>query len=319
MQTPALIELKPELRPELKPEHKPRGRKRFGRPRLLIIGCGDVGLRIVARLRDRFRIIATTATQQRVVELRSAGTLPLVVNLDITPSLARLRGLATRWIDLAPPPATGTDDPRTRRLRIASGAKIERAVYISTTGVYGDRGGALLDETAAPAPASERALRRLAAEKIVRAAPLHAMVVRAPGIYAADRLPLDRLRAATPALIAADDVYTNHIHADDLARITIAALFRGAPARLYNAVDDSALKMGEYFDRVAARFQLPRPPRLSRAMLEAAVSPAQYSFMSESRRLSNRRIKRELRLRLLYPTVEAALATMDAADRRSAD
>jgi nucleoside-diphosphate-sugar epimerase len=222
--------------------------------------------------------------------------------------VARLRGVSSRWIDLVPPPALGAGDPRTRRLRCVSGARIKRAVYISTTGVYGDRAGALIDETARPMPVSDRAKRRLAAEAIVRAAPIHATVLRVPGIYAAERLPLDRLRAATPTLRAEDDVYTNHIHADDLARLAIVALFRGAPARVYNAVDDSTLKMGDYFDRVADRFRLPRPPRLARATLQAAVSPAQYSFMSESRRLANRRIKRELRLRLAYPTVDAALA-----------
>ncbi|HUL67565.1 MAG TPA: sugar nucleotide-binding protein [Burkholderiaceae bacterium] len=291
-------------------ERKPRGRKRFGRPRLLIVGCGDVGLRIVARLRDRFRIIATTASTLRVIELRVAGTVPLVVNLDITHTLARMRAFSSRWIDLVPPAPTGAGDTRTRRLRSLCATRVKRAVYVSTTGVYGDRQGALLDETALPAPASERAKRRLAAEALVRAAPVHATVLRAPGIYAANRLPFERLRAATPALREEDDVYTNHVHADDLARAAIAALFRGAPARLYNAVDDTQLKMGEYFDRVADRFDLPRPPRLPRAALQAAVTPAQYSFMSESRRLANRRLKRELRLRLAYPTVDDALARM---------
>lgn len=286
---------------------KPRGRRRFGRPRLLIVGCGDIGLRIVARLRDRFRIIATTATTQRVVELRTAGTVPIVVNLDMPHAAKRLRRIAPWWIHLAPPPASGPGDARTRRLRAACFA-VERAVYISTTGVYGDQGGAWLDETARAAPTSDRGRRRVAAEAIVRAAPVHASVVRAPGIYAADRLPIERLRARTPALVAADDVYTNHIHADDLARISIVALFAGRPARVYNAVDDTQLKMGDFFDRVADRFALPRPPRLPRAALQAAVSPAQYSFMSESRRLANKRMKRELRVRLLYPTVEAALA-----------
>jgi len=300
----------PQMKTPADSERKPRGRKRFGRPRLLIVGCGDVGLRIVARLRDRFRIIATTASSLRVIELRYAGTVPLLVNLDIADTLARVRGIATQWIDLVPPAGTGAGDARTRRLRDATSRWVRRAVYISTTGVYGDRGGALLDETACPAPASERAQRRLAAEAIVRARPVHAMVLRAPGIYAEDRLPLDRLRAATPALVDADDVYTNHIHADDLARIAVVALFRGAPARVYNTVDDSQLKMGEYFDRVADRFKLPRPPRLGRAALKAAVSPAQYSFMSESRRLANHRLKKELRVRLLHPTVADALGAM---------
>jgi len=291
-------------------ERKPRGRKRFGRPRLLIVGCGDVGLRIVARLRDRFRIIATTASALRVIELRAAGTVPLVVNLDVAHTLTRMRAFSACWIDLVPPATAGAGDARTRRLRAACAARVERAVYVSTTGVYGDRQGALLDETARPAPTSERAKRRLAAESLVRAAPVHASVLRVPGIYASDRLPLERLRAATPALRWEDDVYTNHVHADDLARAAIAALFRGAPARVYNAVDDTQLKMGEFFDRVADRFRLPRPPRLPRVELQAAVSPAQYSFMSESRRLANRRLKRELRLRLAYPTVDDALASM---------
>jgi len=291
-------------------DHKPRARKRFGRPRLLIVGCGDVGLRIVARLRDRFRIIATTATTLRKGQLRAAGAVPLVVNLDNPATLARVRGFASHWIDLVPPPPSGSRDPRALRLCCASRGQVVRAVYISTTGVYGDRNGAWLDETARPAPANERAKRRLAAETIVRAAPTFASVLRAPGIYARDRLPLDRLRATTPALVSDDDVYTNHIHADDLARLAIVALLRGAPARIYNAVDDSQLKMADYFDRVADRFRLPRPPRLARAALKAVVSPAQYSFMSESRRLANRRIKEELRVRLLYPTVAAALAAM---------
>jgi dTDP-4-dehydrorhamnose reductase len=308
METPALSE--GELREGVPRERKARARKRFGRPRLLIVGCGDVGLRIVARLRDRFRIVATTATTMRAIELRAAGAVPLVVNLDIAPAVARLRGFSSRWIDLVPPPPNGAGDLRTLRLRCASGARAVRAVYISTTGVYGDRSGAMIDETARPAPTSERAQRRLAAEAIVRAAPVYATVLRVPGIYAAGRLPLDRLRAATPALVPEEDVYTNHIHADDLARLAIVALFCGAPARVYNAVDDSQLKMGEYFDRIADRFQLPRPPRLARAALKAAVSPAQYSFMSESRRLTNRRLKQELRVRLLYPTVDAALAAI---------
>jgi len=132
-------------------------------------------------------------------------------------------------------------------------------------------------------------------------------VLRVPGIYAHDRLPLERLREQLPALADADDVYSNHIHAEDLARICITALQRGAAARVYNAVDDDPLKMAQYFDVVADATGLPRPPRMPRAQLKAVVSPMMYSFMSESRRLENRRLKRELRFRLHYPTVAAAL------------
>jgi nucleoside-diphosphate-sugar epimerase len=138
-------------------------------------------------------------------------------------------------------------------------------------------------------------------------------LLRAPGIYdSAERLPLARLHKGEPVLRAADDVFTNHIHADDLARLLALALFRGRPGRAYNACDDSQLAMGDYFDLVADACGLPRPPRLSRAELEQQVSPMTLSFMSESRRIGNARIKNELRARLLYPTVADALAARGA-------
>jgi nucleoside-diphosphate-sugar epimerase len=287
--------------------------RRLGRPRLLIIGCGDVGLRIVSRVRDRWRVLALTSSASRVPQLRAAGVVPLVGNLDDAASLRRLRSLAPWLIHLAPPPERGRTDPRTRRLanRLRT---VKRAVYISTTGVYGDRGGAWLDETAPPRPASERGTRRLDAERQMRA--IGAAVLRVPGIYAHDRLPLERLRTGAPALRVEDDVFTSHIHADDLARIGLAALLRGRSARVYHAVDDSALKMGEYFDAVADACDLPRPPRLPRESLRAAVSPMMYSFMAESRRLGNARLKKELRVRLRWPTVAHALA--DRATRSAA-
>jgi nucleoside-diphosphate-sugar epimerase len=283
-----------------------RGRRKLGRPRLLIVGCGDVGLRIVARVHARYRILALTSSPGRVPALRAAGVVPILGNLDDRASLRRLRGLAPWLIHLATPPNSGRTDPRTRRLRAAVSGGVRKLVYISTTGVYGDHGGAVIDETARLQPANERAIRRIDAENTMRAA--GACVLRVPGIYAHDRLPLERLRAGTPALRDEDDVYTNHIHADDLARISLAALFKGQPGRVYNAVDDAQLKMGEYFDLVADHFGLPRPPRLPREQLKAAVSPMMYSFMTESRRLRNARLKRELGLRLRWPVVASALA-----------
>jgi len=289
-----------------------RGRRTLGRPRLVIVGCGDVGLRIVARVHRRFRILALTSSPERVPALRAAGAVPIVGNLDDRASLRRLRGLAPWLIHLAPPPNSGRTDPRTRHLLAALAGSARRLVYISTTGVYGDHGGALIDETARPQPANDRAVRRLDAERHMRAA--GAAVLRVPGIYAHDRLPLERLRAGTPALRAEDDVFTNHIHADDLARASLAALWRGRPGRVCNAVDDSALKMGEYFDQVADCFGLPRPPRLPRERLQAAVSPMMYSFMAESRRLGNARLRSELRVRLLWRTVADTLRSLRAAD-----
>jgi nucleoside-diphosphate-sugar epimerase len=293
------------------PPHASFGRRKLGRPRLLIIGCGDVGLRIVSRLAARFRLIALTSTPARAATLRTAGVVPLVGDLDRRHSLGRLHGLAPRLMHLAPPTNDGGHDTRTRHLVAVQAGVAQRAVYVSTTGVYGDHSGRQIDETARLRPTNDRAVRRIDAERVMRGR-LHAAVLRVPGIYAHDRLPLDRLRQNLPALVEDDDVYSNHIHADDLARIAIAALFRGRAARVYNAVDDSALRMGEYFDTIADATGLPRPPRLPRAALKAAVSPMMYSFMTESRRLSNRRLRNELRVRLLYPTVARALATLHA-------
>ena len=280
------------------------------RPRLLIVGCGDVGMRLLPLVRERFRVFAVTSQPARHAELRAAGAVPLSADLDQPATLARLARLADFVVHLAPPPAQGALDRRTRNL-VAILPEAAKLVYVSTTGVYGDCGGALFDETRPPRPANPRALRRADAERVLRRWARRSggrlAILRVPGIYAQDRLPLERLQKGTPALAPGDDVYTNHIHADDLARLIMLALFRAAPSRIYHAVDDSEMRMGEYFDAVADAHGLPRPPRLPRAQLREAVSPMMLSFMSESRRLRNDRIKHELGMRLRYPTVRAAL------------
>jgi nucleoside-diphosphate-sugar epimerase len=286
---------------------------RFARPRLLILGCGDVGLRLLPLLRDRFRVFAVTSQESRCGQLRAAGATPIIANLDDRASLTRLTALANRIVHLAPPQSEGERDRRTRNLT-AILPDHATLVYVSTTGVYGDCGGALVEETRPAYPQNARAKRRIDAERVLRGwakrSGARLGILRVPGIYAADRLPLERLQKGTPALQMEDDVYTNHIHADDLARIIACAMFRTAPGRIYHAVDDSVLKMGEYFDAVADTFNLPRPPRLPREILKSQVSPMLLSFMSESRRLSNRRIKEELGVRLLYPQVKDGLAAI---------
>lgn len=283
------------------------------RPRLLIIGCGDVGMRLLPLVRDRFQVVAVTSQPSRLPELRAAGALPVVANLDDRDSLHRLRGLATTVVHLAPPPSDGERDRRTRHLA-AILPRQASVVYVSTTGVYGDCQGVFFDETRPVAPVNARAKRRVDAERVLRRWALRnegrLSILRVPGIYAADRLPLDRLRQGTPALIPEDDVYTNHIHADDLAQIIALAVFRAQPQRVYHTVDDSDLMMGEYFDQVAQAFGLPSPPRLPRAELATRVSPMLLSFMSESRRLSNARMKQELGVQLRWPTVSDCLASL---------
>ncbi|PMS36178.1 nucleoside-diphosphate-sugar epimerase [Trinickia symbiotica] len=333
------------------------------RPRVLIVGCGDVGLRAARMLLARAappRVIALTSRPEGKAELRAAGASPILGNLDAARSLRRLTGLAPTVLHLAPPPQQGEDDPRTRALiaaltapyrasaasrphsrarsylrgsrfarrwggapqtaivteaaRATWGRRPPRIVYASTTGVYGDCGGALVDETRPVRPLNARAKRRVAAERQLRRATargaLSACIVRIPGIYAAERLPLARIEQRMPALVEDDDVYTNHIHADDLAAILLRALARAGTSRVVHASDDTVLKMGEYFDRIADAFGLARVPRITREQAQDELSPLTLSFMSESRRLANRRLIRELRVRLRFPTVDDFLATV---------
>ena len=292
--------------------------------RLLIVGCGDVGLRTVALLRGRYRLFALTRSGERHSLLCEMGVTPLTGDLDAAHSLSRLAGLPHDVLHFAPPPGAGPRDRRTGNLiRALQKARSipQRLVYISTSGVYGDCGGGLVHEHARLRPQTERASRRADAERQLRdwgrRSGVAVVILRVPGIYAADRLPLQRLRAGTPALTGAEDPYTNHIHADDLARAVLAALVRGRGQRAYNASDDSMLRMGEYFDLVADAFHLPRPPRVSRQEAQGRIPEALLSFMGESRRLANRRLRRELRVRLRYPTVLQGLAAAATGGERA--
>ncbi|SAK50938.1 NAD-dependent epimerase/dehydratase [Caballeronia hypogeia] len=359
--------------------------RKLRRARVLIVGCGDVGMRALPLLQARAaapRVIALTHHPARAGELRAAGAMPIPGDLDARRSLKRLAGIARTVLHLAPPPRDGAADTRTRAListlraryrsaarpaqtpvmaqrfargymraadlrvrhefrnassvplrrpgsRSSSFAKTSfivpdgpfstslrpesfrpglRFVYASTTGVYGDCGGAWIDETRPARPENERARRRVSAERQLRRAGAESgwrvSVVRIPGIYAGNRLPLARIERAMPALVDADDVYTNHIHADDLAAILICTLARGRPQRVTNASDDTDLRMADYFDRVADAYGMPRVPRISRQEAQARLEPITLSFMGESRRLSNARLKRELRYALRYPSVD---------------
>ena len=282
--------------------------------RLLIIGFGDIAQRMAPLLAGHWRVYALARDPRRFPLLRALGVTPVRGDLDRPGSLAPLAGLAQDVVHLAPPPERGASDTRTAHLvaAIAKGGSLpQHFVYISTSGVYGDCGGELVAETRPPRPQSERARRRADAERQLREwgrrSGVRVSILRVPGIYAADRLPLARLTHGTPALNADEDVYVNHVHAEDLARIVVAALQRGAPGRMYNAADDAPIRMGDYFDLVAERFGLPSPPRVNRAAAERLIAPHLLSFMSESRRLVNRRLKQELRVRLRFPTVREGI------------
>jgi len=286
--------------------------------RLLIIGCGDIARRALPELQRRYRVAALVRSSDRA--LADSGVELIEGDLDDAGALATLAGRAERIVHLAPPANGGPLDLRTRNLLAAlapqgRGAMLpQRFVYLSTSGVYGDCAGEWVEETRAPNPRTERARRRLDAERALgewgERNKIETVILRVPGIYASDRLPLDRLIRGTPALAAEEDVYTNHIHADDLAGILVAALESTGARGVYNASDDGPMKMGDFFDLVADRAGLARPPRISREEAVRRVSPELLSFMSESRRLVNRRMKAELGVRLRYPTVADGVPAM---------
>lgn len=299
----------------------PRYKNTAGRDtRLLLIGGGDVAFRLLAFLPQKWRVAALVREGPQVARLRSAGVRVVIGDLDDPGTLTRLAGCADRIVYSAPPAPDGDRDPRLERAlaALAVGRVPRSLVYISTSGVYGDHQGAHIAETAPLRTASPRARRRLAAERLLRdwgrRLGVATSILRAPGIYAADRLPVARIRAGTPAIEATADSYSNHIHADDLARACVLALFRARGGRAFNVCDDQPLRMGDYFDAVADHFGLPRPPRLPRDAVRSRVEPMLWSFMAESRQLDNQRARRELRLRLLYPTVASFLESTDATD-----
>ena len=284
-------------------------------PRLLIVGGGDVACRTLPRLYGRYQLYVLLRDADQADYWRRHGACPVLADLDQPASLKRIGGLAEIVLHFAPPPDRGATDSRTRHLVAAlkhAKSLPQRLIYISTSGVYGDCQGDQVDETRRLQPTTARARRRVDAERQLRRfgreAGVAVSILRAPGIYAADRLPIERLQRGVQALRPEDDVFTNHIHADDLAMLVCAALRRGRRNRCYNASDESGLKMGEYFDLVADSFGLPRAPRIARSEAQQILSPVQLSFMSESRRLDNRRIREELGAQLRFPRVSDGIA-----------
>jgi nucleoside-diphosphate-sugar epimerase len=266
---------------------------------LLIAGFGDIARRAAPQLAQRYALHPLS---------RSLGA-----DLDHPETLVALPA-SDAVLHCGPPPGRGTTDTRTGNLLVAlakAGILPARLVYVSTSGVYGDCAGARVDETRPLNPQTDRARRRADAERQLAlwcsAHAIALVILRVPGIYAADRLPLARLRAGTPVLRREEDVYTNHIHADDLAAIVIRSLEEDAPPGIYNASDDSELLAGDWMDLVAEWAGLPRPPRVARAEAQASLPPEVRSFLGESRRLVNTRLKARLGIRLRFPTVHEGL------------
>ena len=283
--------------------------------RALIVGCGYTGRRLAAALAARGEpVAATTRTRESADALGVTGIHAEAVDLD-GPGVRVPSPLAgSRVYYLAPPPAAGTTDPRMATFLAACSeyGQPARILYFSTTGVYGDCHGAWIDETREPCPAADRARRRWDAEEQLRAWRRQTggqlVILRVAGIYGPGRLPLERLRRGLPLVAEAEAPFTNRIHVDDLVSVAKTAMDRAPDGAVYNACDGHPTTMNDYFNRVADLAGLARPPVVPLAEAPQALSAGMLSYVQESRRLSNRRLRDELGLTLRFPTLDEGLA-----------
>jgi len=287
---------------------------------MLIIGCGDVGRRLARRALARGEKVTGVVRQESSARtLRDLGAHAAVVDLDRPVGAHDIDWHDAQVFYLAPPPTSGTRDPRmTHLLEALPQVPARRLVYISTTGVYGDCAGHWVDESTPPDPQVDRARRRHDAERQLAqwrgAGNGQVVALRVAGIYGPGKLPLERLRRQVPMIAAADAPWTNRIHVDDLVAVCEAAMRHGQDGEVYNVSDGTPGNMRDYFDRVADLYGLPRAPTISLDEARATLSPGMLSYLGESRRLDNRKMLRELQVALRYPDLASGLADCRARD-----
>lgn len=281
---------------------------------VFIVGCGDIGERVAAiEKRDGARVLGLARSEARTERLRSEGIKPVRADLDDPSSLIRLPTGVSVLYYFAPPPAAGVEDLRIEFFlgSLTPKSLPRRIVLISTTGVYGDCKGAWITEERPPKPETDRARRRLSAEQVLgrRAVALNlaTVILRVSGIYGPGRLPLERLRRGEPVLREEEAPFTNRIHADDLAQVCVAASRRGQSGSIYNVSDGQPSTMTDYFYQVADVFHFPRPPAISMNEARKRLSPGMLSYLTESRRIDNRRMVQELGIELAYPDLPSGL------------
>ncbi len=291
--------------------------------KIVIVGCGYVGRRVAAAERARgSRVNALARSEDSAQALGALGIEPVRGDLDDPGSLAGLDVAGQGVYYFAPPPASGVRDTRMSAFLAAVAPRPpRRIVYISTTGVYGDCHGEWVDETRAPNPTAGRARRRLDAEEQLRAfgarSGCEAVILRVPGIYGPDRLPVERLRKNLPLLREDEALWSNRVHADDLVAACLAAMERGRAGAVYNVSDGHPSTMTDYFRCVADALGLPRPPEVSRSDADERIDAGMLSYLAESKRIDNRRMREELGVAPRYPTLAEGLAACLAAARQA--
>lgn len=283
------------------------------RPYLLIAGCGYVGQRLAARVRDRFEIAALVRSNEKAATLERAGLKTVVIDLDRVRAGASIpeRLDQEAIVYLAPPPTTGESDLRLDRFLQLAIVPPKTFVYMSTTGVYGDAAGGFVDESTPVMPRTDRARRRVSAEEMTRVwcheRRVRRVVLRVPGVYGPERLPLDRLRKSEAVVRPEDAGISNRIHVDDLVTACVAAIENKEARGVYNVTDGTSISSTAFIDLVAQLAGLPKPPRVSMEEAQLTFSPERLSFLNESRRVGNDRMLKHLGVKLRYADPEAGI------------
>ena len=280
----------------------------------LIIGFGDIGHRVAKlELALGHTVTALIRDKNKINAAKDFGLETLLADLDRPETLVQQPLEDSRVYYFAPPSPTGTHDSRMANwLGSIDASKPAVIVYISTTGVYGNCQGEWVDEQRPPNPTADRAKRRLNAEtQLSEWGKQHAVPVirlRVPGIYHPDKLPMASLLQGKPILQPNKAPFSNRIHADDLAQICLAAAEHGKGGEIYNVADNDSCTMSEYFIKVAEAFNLPRPQEIRWQEAQQQLSPGMLSYLKESRRIVNKKMLNELKVELLYPTLDDGLS-----------
>ena len=282
---------------------------------VFMVGCGDVGRRVALAERASGAVVMALArSAASAARLETSGLRVVPGDLDRPESLAALPTKSALIYYFAPPPAAGDRDPRLYNFlnAISVQALPERVVLISTSGVYGDCQGAWVSEERTPHPDSDRGRRRLDAERQLQSwgerSGVPFVILRVPGIYGPGRLPEKRLRAREPVLREAESPWSNRVHILDLVHACLAAGTRGRPGAVYNISDGQPSSMTDYFNQVADALGLERPPQISLAQARSDLSAGMQSYLAESKRLDNRRMREELGVLPQFPDLASGLA-----------
>jgi nucleoside-diphosphate-sugar epimerase len=282
-------------------------------PNVFIVGCGDIGHRVAKLWQQRgAQVRALARSADRAAEYAQRDIRAVTGDLDDPASLTSPSAASVVYY-FAPPPTKGTTDPRMSNLlgAITERALPARIVYISTSGVYGDVHGAWVTEESPTNPTTDRSRRRLDAETKLRAwcdqHDVPFVILRVPGIYGPGRLPIDVVKSGRPILRESESGYTNRIHADDLAAICVRAGEPDAPPGIYNVSDGQPGTMAQYFKAVADLLGVPHPPEVSLEEAQRTLSAEMMSYLTESRRVDNSRMLRDLAVALRYPTLVRGL------------